>query len=509
MQGRAAAITTGAIDLRRRPPAHVSEQRLLELARGGDRDAFAQLYDRHHRDLLAFCRHMLGVREDAEDVVQHAFAQAWSALSQRPELRELRPWLFVIARHRCIDVLRARSKHPESAFGEPATDGLTDVVGRRAELRELLGDLGRLPERQRAALLLAELGGLSHAQIAEAIDARADQVKALVYQARSTLMAERAARDTTCDEIREQLSTLRGGSLLRGPLRRHLRRCAGCRDFRDNLRTQRRDLALLLPVIPTAGLRAATLHGSFAGAGGAVGAAAVGPVGAGALGGGGSAGGIGALALKGAAVKALAGLAGLCAVIGVAAGARELTVGRGTHHGRARAHAAPPRAHRPAAVAPPAGSTAPASGGIGLHGRRDPLHGAVQRHGAAGVTGGAAAPPGANTATPVPGLALHGSPLAGTNPARRGAGVSHSRRHARHAPAATVRHHPPAATRPPGSRAGPQPDGPAPPRHTGTSTGPGTGTAAGNGVTVPGVPQATVPARATLPIAARIKLAGP
>ena len=89
------------------------------------------------------------------------------------------------------------------------------------------------------------------------------KVKALVYQARSSLLADRSALGTPCSQIREQLSVARGGQLRRGPLRRHLRLCTGCRDFQLALSGQRQSLALVLPVAPSAGLAAAVLgHGA-------------------------------------------------------------------------------------------------------------------------------------------------------------------------------------------------------------------------------------------------------
>ena len=72
---------------------------------------------------------------------------------------------------------------------------------------------------------------------------RAGKVKALVHQARTTLIAERDAREQPCDEVREQIATARGGALRRGPLRRHLRLCAPCRAYRDAVAAQRRTLA--------------------------------------------------------------------------------------------------------------------------------------------------------------------------------------------------------------------------------------------------------------------------
>ena len=91
--------------------------------------------------------------------------------------------------------------------------------------------------------------------MAEVIGCEVAKVKSLVFQARSGLIERRQARETPCQEIREQLSTLRGGSLRRGPLRRHLKACPGCTEFRDEVRRQRQMVAAVLPVVPTLALR--------------------------------------------------------------------------------------------------------------------------------------------------------------------------------------------------------------------------------------------------------------
>ena len=80
----------------------------------------------------------------------------------------------------------------------------------RADLRELVDELQRLPDDQRAALVLFELGDESHEQIAAVLGVRREKVKALVFQAREALMRARAAREAPCVEIREQLATVTG-----------------------------------------------------------------------------------------------------------------------------------------------------------------------------------------------------------------------------------------------------------------------------------------------------------
>jgi RNA polymerase sigma factor (sigma-70 family) len=249
---------------------------LVEQMRRGNAAAYEVVFERHGAGILGFCRHMLGRHEEAEDAVQHTFAAAFNDL-QRGDSRELalKPWLYAIARNRCTSILRSRREHV--AIGaEPATAGLAEQVERRAELRELLRDVRQLPEEQRAALLLAEAGGLSHAEVAEVLDCEVARVKALVFRARSRLIERREARETPCEEIREQLANLRGGALRRTVLRHHLRECPGCRAYREQVREQRRMLAAALPVVPSLGLKSGVLAAIGLGGGSAGGGLAAG-----------------------------------------------------------------------------------------------------------------------------------------------------------------------------------------------------------------------------------------
>jgi RNA polymerase sigma factor (sigma-70 family) len=174
----------------------------------------------------------LADREEAADVVQQTFLAAYSAIVSSEKLILLRPWLYTIARNRCYSAFRARREQPTGeVVVESVSDGLTAHVLRREDLRRLLVDIGRLPEDQRAALVLAGLGTLSHREVADRLGVAPTKVKALVFQARESLLAAQKARDTDCSEIREQLMSLRGAALRRGNLRRHLQECQGCSEF--------------------------------------------------------------------------------------------------------------------------------------------------------------------------------------------------------------------------------------------------------------------------------------
>ncbi len=251
--------------------AALSDERLATEAKRGDGTAFELIYDRHHRGLLALCRHILGSREDAEDALQQTFASAFRALPSNRQPGQIKPWLYAIARNRCLTMLRARRDTPvEEVVGDP-TAGLSAEVERRAELREVLADLDSLPERQKTALVLSEVGDLDHAQVAEVLECETKQVKALVFQARSALIEDRRAREIPCAEIREQLATASAGELRRSFLRRHVRICSGCAEFRHEVRRQRGMLAAALPVVPSLGLKESALAAVGVGGGGAAG----------------------------------------------------------------------------------------------------------------------------------------------------------------------------------------------------------------------------------------------
>jgi RNA polymerase sigma factor (sigma-70 family) len=296
-------------------PWQSRDARLVERARAGDAHAFEQIYARHQPAILSFCRHLTGQLEDAEDAVQHTFLSAYRRIVESDDPLELRPWLFTVARNRCLSLLRARrTQGGMDDAADRAVDGLAVEVEQRQELRDLVGDLARLPEPQRAALLLSQLDSLSHREIAGVLDVEPQKVKALVFQARSSLLSTREARDAPCTEIRRELATAHGSARRRRTLRRHVHDCAGCREFEAAVLGQRRELAVLMPVAASAGLHEAVLggaarEGGVAAAGSGPGAAAV------SAGGGGVASGLtGSLATLGA--HGVTKLAIVAAVVG-------------------------------------------------------------------------------------------------------------------------------------------------------------------------------------------------
>src|SRR5215217_933183 len=150
-----------------------SDERLIALMRRGHLGAFEALVQRYQPRLLAFCRHMLGSQEDAEDVLQEVFAAAFNAMRADDRRINARPWLYRIARNRSLNHLRrVQPIGVDSMDIHPSEHGTTtaDKVDKREQFRELIADVQELPETQRTALLLREIDALSYEQIAEAME---------------------------------------------------------------------------------------------------------------------------------------------------------------------------------------------------------------------------------------------------------------------------------------------------------------------------------------------------
>ena len=184
------------------------DERLIALIRRGNHHAFEALVARYQSRLLAFCRHMLSSKEDAEDVLQEVFAAAFNAILADDRPINVRPWLYRIARNRSLNHLRK-----QTAIGVDSMDvhlsehGLTtaDKVHKREEFRQLMEDVQELAETQRTALLLREIDALSYEQIAEAMETTIPSVKSLLVRARVSLAEAAEARLLTCDEVRDEL----------------------------------------------------------------------------------------------------------------------------------------------------------------------------------------------------------------------------------------------------------------------------------------------------------------
>ncbi len=164
--------------------ASQSDNRLVSLARAGNEHAFAAIVGRYRPELLAHARRLVSDGR-AEDIVQQAFLSAFAALRSGAEVRHLRGWLCRITRNETIRSHRPLDAPLESvaATGEP----LEDVVARRTLALTALSALGRLPRRQREAIVGTALQDRGRSEIADAMGLSEGAVRQLVHRARMTL----------------------------------------------------------------------------------------------------------------------------------------------------------------------------------------------------------------------------------------------------------------------------------------------------------------------------------
>ncbi len=301
------------------------DEKLIAMARGGNPGAFETIVDRYQGRLLGFCRQMLGSTEDAEDVLQEVFVNAYRAMLADEREINLRPWLYRIARNRCLNHLRKPSADAQESMDMvPEVDAAStaEKVHNREEFRQIIADVNKLPETQRSALLLREMDALSYEEIADAMETTVPSVKSLLVRARISLAEASQARLLTCGEVRVELSEAAEGlRKVSAPVRRHVRECEECADFRSQVRSNEKLLAALFPVAPLIALKG--FIASKLGLGG--GSAATGAAASGAAAGGGAAAAGGAASGIGAALGgsgAAGGLGGLGGAIGGAVGTK-------------------------------------------------------------------------------------------------------------------------------------------------------------------------------------------
>src|SRR4051812_42407462 len=318
-----------------------SDEQLIDLTRKGQQGAFEVLVQRYQSRLLAFCRHMLNSTEDAEDVLQEVFAASFNAMIADSRPINARPWLYRIARNRCLNHLRRPTSAGQDSMDVFERDGgatTADTVHKREEFRQIVADVQDLPETQRTALLLREIDALSYDDIATAMDTTVPSVKSLLVRARVSLAEAAEARLLTCDEVRLELGQVAEGlARSSAPVRRHLKGCERCRVFKGELRRANKALAAVYPLGPlvlvkkflaakvgmgagasTAGAGSGSSGAGFAGAAGAAATSAAGGAGAGA-------GGLLSAGFGTVASKAVAGFAAAAIVTAGAVEAKHVT----------------------------------------------------------------------------------------------------------------------------------------------------------------------------------------
>jgi RNA polymerase sigma-70 factor (ECF subfamily) len=163
----------------------LADEELMQLVYRGNADAFEVVYDRHADAAFSLALRMCRQRAMAEDVVQEAFLSLWRSGARYDRSRgSVRSWTLGIVHNRAIDALRRKSVRDRVTIVQegieeklPARERTEVEFARRDEAREIRDALRRLPDEQSRVIELAYYGGLTHTEIAQALDAPVGTVK--------------------------------------------------------------------------------------------------------------------------------------------------------------------------------------------------------------------------------------------------------------------------------------------------------------------------------------------
>ena len=174
------------------------------------------MFERHRPALRRQASRLLYASgHESDDVLQDVFLRVHTALRGGVVPLEPRAWLLRLVHNACVDELR---RGRTRAVGDVELDGmpalaaqLPDELARRAEARALIGDIHRLPERQRHVLVMSALDGLSHEEVAGRLDTTVETTRSLLARARENLRRTAAARETACQSVCDALDEAAAG----------------------------------------------------------------------------------------------------------------------------------------------------------------------------------------------------------------------------------------------------------------------------------------------------------
>jgi RNA polymerase sigma-70 factor (ECF subfamily) len=164
---------------------------LLERAKSGDLDAFDELMRANEKQVLGTALRLLGNLEDAQDAAQETFLRLYKSLNRLPDIQEIRSWLYRVTVNVCNDMHRARRRRGwEPLSGLEPTSSQPDpelawVHQERGKLVEMA--LKTLPEKERAAVVLRDMQGLSTREVAGILGSSEVTVRSQISVARGKL----------------------------------------------------------------------------------------------------------------------------------------------------------------------------------------------------------------------------------------------------------------------------------------------------------------------------------
>ena len=176
--------------------AEAPDAALLVAYGNGDRQAALELTRRHAPRLLGYAARILNDRAEAEDVAQEAMLRLWTIAPEwRQGEAQVSTWLYRVVTNLCTDRSRKRGREaPLEAAGDPGDDrpSAEASLTQAARAAALKAALQRLPERQRQAVVLRHLEGLTNPEIAQVMDIGVEAVESLTARGKRALRAELA-----------------------------------------------------------------------------------------------------------------------------------------------------------------------------------------------------------------------------------------------------------------------------------------------------------------------------
>jgi RNA polymerase sigma-70 factor (ECF subfamily) len=181
-----------------------TDEQLARAAGGGDQGGFEELVRRYMKPIFNFAYRMTASYTEADDITQDVFLQVYRSLPTARLDLPFRPWLYVIARNKCLDFLKRRRALDFSALEDPETaespidavadpDPLPEAVLEHTDLQRILREaIVRLPERYRTVVALRYAGELSFAEIAQTLGLPENTVKTHFQRAKAILRRELA-----------------------------------------------------------------------------------------------------------------------------------------------------------------------------------------------------------------------------------------------------------------------------------------------------------------------------
>ena len=176
-----------------------SDEALMARVARGDEPAFRALARRHLPAMVGLARRILGNAADAEDVAQEAMLRVWVHAPRWQPLALFRTWLTRVVVNLCLDRKRRAPWVELEAAGEivdPAP-GASELAERGERERLVAEAIAKLPDRQRAAIVLTYSEGMSNAQVAEALGTSVSAVETLLVRGKQNL---RRALNDVIDE---------------------------------------------------------------------------------------------------------------------------------------------------------------------------------------------------------------------------------------------------------------------------------------------------------------------